>query len=247
MSGDHGSSKSTLNQITREFKRSRNIMIPIICESNNNNKVSNKMGQSTEFVSEFSEYDKFFSFNDSSDIQYASDEIFDTSENDDSLNMTPSPVDASGCYQLPGYSYSTPNGQYQYYDNSLSSYESQSQQQIMDDYQHHQPAQTPNNSQSQTQGGGKQRKGKGGRKKNLYPPTQAVVKHRRNMANARERRRMNGLNDAFDRLREVVPNVNSEQKMSKIETLLVAQTYIKALAKLMDSINENEQNTENKN
>ena len=91
------------------------------------------------------------------------------------------------------------------------------------------------------------RKGKGGRKKNLYPPTQAVVKHRRNMANARERRRMNGLNDAFDRLREVVPNVNSEQKMSKIETLLVAQTYIKALAKLMDSINDEDQAEDNKN
>ena len=65
------------------------------------------------------------------------------------------------------------------------------------------------------------------------------------MANARERRRMNGLNDAFDRLREVVPNVNSEQKMSKIETLLVAQTYIKALAKLMDSIDDNETPGEN--
>lgn len=62
------------------------------------------------------------------------------------------------------------------------------------------------------------------------------MKHRRNMANARERKRMNGLNDAFERLREVVPNVNTEQKMSKIETLLVAQTYIKALAKLMDSV-----------
>ena len=71
------------------------------------------------------------------------------------------------------------------------------------------------------------------------------MKHRRNMANARERRRMNGLNDAFERLREVVPNVNSEQKMSKIETLLVAQTYIKALAKLM--ADDNEQNAENKN
>ena len=65
------------------------------------------------------------------------------------------------------------------------------------------------------------------------------------MANARERRRMNGLNDAFERLREVVPNVNSEQKMSKIETLLVAQTYIKALAKLM--ADDNEQNAENQN
>ena len=64
------------------------------------------------------------------------------------------------------------------------------------------------------------------------------MKHRRNMANARERKRMNGLNDAFERLREVVPNANSEQKMSKIETLLVAQTYIKALAKLMDSVED---------
>ena len=79
------------------------------------------------------------------------------------------------------------------------------------------------------------------------------------MANARERKRMNGLNDAFERLREVVPNVNTEQvcpfyqcikllfstlilqKMSKIETLLVAQTYIKALAKLMDSVAEEDE------
>ena len=106
--------------------------------------------------------------------------------------------------------------------------------------------------------GGK-KKGKGGRKKNLHPPTPTIMKHRRNMANARERKRMNGLNDAFERLREVVPNVNTEQvcpfyqcikllfstlilqKMSKIETLLVAQTYIKALAKLMDSVAEEDE------
>ena len=31
------------------------------------------------------------------------------------------------------------------------------------------------------------------------------------------------------------------QKMSKIETLLVAQTYIKALAKLMDSVAEEDE------
>ena len=55
------------------------------------------------------------------------------------------------------------------------------------------------------------KKGKGGRKKNLHPPTPTIMKHRRNMANARERKRMNGLNDAFERLREVVPNVNTEQ------------------------------------
>ena len=40
------------------------------------------------------------------------------------------------------------------------------------------------------------------------------MKHQRNMANARERKRMNGLNDAFERLREVVPNVNTEQVCS---------------------------------
>ena len=222
-------------------------MIPIVSESNNNN--NNKVQKMpSEFV-EFSDYDKFFSFNDSSDIQYSTgDEIFDTSENDESLNITPPPVDASGCYSLPGYTYTPPQHaqQYQYYENSLH-YESQHQV-APDSYpgsgqtqpQPHAPAPT------QTGAGGKQRKGKGGRKKNLYPPTQQVMKHRRNMANARERRRMNGLNDAFERLREVVPNVNSEQKMSKIETLLVAQTYIKALAKLMET-NDTEQAAENQN
>ena len=100
-------------------------MIPIVSESNNNNKVQ-KMP--SEFV-EFSDYDKFFSFNDSSDIQYSTgDEIFDTSENDESLNITPPPVDASGCYSLPGYTYTPPQHaqQYQYYENSLH-YESQNQ------------------------------------------------------------------------------------------------------------------------
>ena len=215
-------------------------MIPIISESNNNNNTVQKMP--SEFV-EFSDYDKFFAFNDSSDIQYSTgDEIFDTSENDETLNLTPPPVDASGCYSLPGYPY--PAQQYQYYDNSLS-YESQHQI-VNDSYQASQPEQaTP--TPSQTQAGAKPRKGKGGRKKNLYPPTQVVMKHRRSMANARERRRMNGLNDAFERLREVVPNVNSEQKMSKIETLLVAQTYIKALAKLMADDTEQSGENQNKN
>ena len=79
------------------------------------------------------------------------------------------------------------------------------------------------------------RKGRGGRKKNLHPPSTEIMRHRRDAANARERKRMNGLNDAFERLREVVPNLNSEQKLSKIETLLMAQTYIKALAKLIET------------
>ena len=46
-------------------------------------------------------------------------------------------------------------------------------------------------------------KKKGGRKKNLRPPSPQILKMRREAANARERKRMNGLNDAFERLREV--------------------------------------------
>ena len=85
------------------------------------------------------------------------------------------------------------------------------------------------------------KKGKGGRKKSLRPPSPSVLKHRREAANARERKRMNGLNDAFERLREVVPNMTAEQKMSKIETLRMAQAYIKTLAGIMDT--EQEQQT----
>jgi len=54
-------------------------------------------------------------------------------------------------------------------------------------------------------------------------------KRRRLAANARERRRMNGLNEAFDRLRGVVPAADDERKLSKYETLQMAQTYILAL------------------
>ena len=50
---------------------------------------------------------------------------------------------------------------------------------------------------------------------------------------------MNGLNNAFERLREVVPNLTSDHKMSKIETLLVAQTYIQSLARLIEEEERN--------
>uniref|UniRef100_A0A182MZE4 BHLH domain-containing protein n=1 Tax=Anopheles dirus TaxID=7168 RepID=A0A182MZE4_9DIPT len=60
-----------------------------------------------------------------------------------------------------------------------------------------------------------------------------VVKKRRLAANARERRRMNSLNDAFDRLRDVVPSLGNDRKLSKFETLQMAQTYIAALNELL--------------
>lgn len=64
--------------------------------------------------------------------------------------------------------------------------------------------------------------------------TLEVMRRRRLAANARERRRMNSLNDAFDRLREVVPSLGNDRKLSKFETLQMAQTYISALCDLLE-------------
>ncbi|KAL4120764.1 hypothetical protein QTP88_013393 [Uroleucon formosanum] len=62
-----------------------------------------------------------------------------------------------------------------------------------------------------------------------------VARKRRLAANARERRRMNGLNEAFDRLREAIPtSIEDEHKLSKYETLQMAQSYISALCNLLD-------------
>lgn len=71
--------------------------------------------------------------------------------------------------------------------------------------------------------------------KNFQPGlgTAPVVKKRRLAANARERRRMHGLNVAFDKLREVVPGISSDRKLSKYETLQMAQSYINALSELL--------------
>lgn len=65
------------------------------------------------------------------------------------------------------------------------------------------------------------------------PITPEVMKKRRIAANARERRRMNSLNDAFERLRDVVPSLGNDRKLSKFETLQMAQTYINALNELL--------------
>jgi hypothetical protein len=68
--------------------------------------------------------------------------------------------------------------------------------------------------------------------KQLRLNQETVVKRRR-AANARERKRMNGLNEAFEKLREHVPNIGGEKKLSKMETLEMAQSYIRALALLL--------------
>uniref|UniRef100_A0A182X1L1 BHLH domain-containing protein n=1 Tax=Anopheles quadriannulatus TaxID=34691 RepID=A0A182X1L1_ANOQN len=71
-------------------------------------------------------------------------------------------------------------------------------------------------------------------KKDCTPPSPTVLKKRRLAANARERKRMNSLNVAFDRLREIVPSLGPDHKLSKFETLQMAQTYINALSDLLE-------------
>uniref|UniRef100_A0A1A9WY61 BHLH domain-containing protein n=1 Tax=Glossina brevipalpis TaxID=37001 RepID=A0A1A9WY61_9MUSC len=76
-----------------------------------------------------------------------------------------------------------------------------------------------------SQAGGKKRRGK-----QISP----VVKRKRRLAaNARERRRMQNLNQAFDRLRQYLPCLGNDRQLSKHETLQMAQTYIAALGDLL--------------
>jgi atonal protein 1/7 len=60
------------------------------------------------------------------------------------------------------------------------------------------------------------------------------MKKRRLAANARERRRMQNLNVAFDRLRSYLPAIGKDQQLSKYETLQMAQTYIEELFLLLE-------------
>ncbi|KAK8773341.1 uncharacterized protein LOC144098350 [Amblyomma americanum] len=78
-------------------------------------------------------------------------------------------------------------------------------------------------------------KGTGSKRKqsDKAPPSPVVLRKRRLAANARERRRMHSLNVAFDRLREVVPSLGNDRKLSKFETLQMAQSYINALSELL--------------
>ncbi|KAJ8351402.1 hypothetical protein SKAU_G00228780 [Synaphobranchus kaupii] len=65
-------------------------------------------------------------------------------------------------------------------------------------------------------------------------------RHRRVAANARERRRMHGLNRAFDKLRSVIPSLENEKKLSKYDTLQMAQIYITELSELLEGFSQPE-------
>ncbi len=60
-----------------------------------------------------------------------------------------------------------------------------------------------------------------------------VSKVKRIAANSRERKRMHTVNSAFDQLRDLVPTYPSNRKLSKIDTLRLACTYIQDLVSLL--------------
>lgn len=77
----------------------------------------------------------------------------------------------------------------------------------------------------------------------LYKAYQAgkitKVKYRRLIANERERKRMHGLNVAFENLRSVLPSLGSNKQFSKYETLQMAKSYIAALRDILICENSN--------
>lgn len=68
----------------------------------------------------------------------------------------------------------------------------------------------------------------------LMPGTGGIVVVRqRNSANARERERTQSVNTAFTELRTLIPTEPVDRKLSKIETLRLASSYISHLANVL--------------
>ncbi|XP_032680849.1 heart- and neural crest derivatives-expressed protein 2-like [Odontomachus brunneus] len=65
---------------------------------------------------------------------------------------------------------------------------------------------------------------------------QVVIRpKRRNTANKKERRRTQSINNAFADLRDCIPNVPADTKLSKIKTLRLAASYIGYLMAVLES------------
>ncbi|XP_033822900.1 neurogenic differentiation factor 4-like [Periophthalmus magnuspinnatus] len=77
-------------------------------------------------------------------------------------------------------------------------------------------------------------KRRGPKKKRVTKARQERFRARRIKANARERSRMHGLNDALENLRSIMPCHSKTQKLSKIETLRLARNYICALSEALE-------------
>lgn len=81
--------------------------------------------------------------------------------------------------------------------------------------------------------GPKRGAGGGGRRRRTHGTSSKERSIRRLESNERERQRMHKLNNAFQALREAIPHVKTDKKLSKIETLTLAKNYIKALTSIV--------------
>ncbi|KAK1885892.1 Heart- and neural crest derivatives-expressed protein 2, partial [Dissostichus eleginoides] len=68
----------------------------------------------------------------------------------------------------------------------------------------------------------------------MHPHTLPRPVKRRPTANRKERRRTQSINSAFAELRECIPNVPADTKLSKIKTLRLATSYISYLMDILD-------------
>ncbi|XP_018322718.1 heart- and neural crest derivatives-expressed protein 1 [Agrilus planipennis] len=68
----------------------------------------------------------------------------------------------------------------------------------------------------------------------LAPPFVRVVK-RRSTANKKERRRTQSINNSYAALRDCIPNVPADTKLSKIKTLRLATSYISYLTGVLET------------
>ncbi|CAM2102247.1 transcription factor 15 [Lepidochelys kempii] len=71
------------------------------------------------------------------------------------------------------------------------------------------------------------------RRKVARKPGQVVMVKQRQAANARERDRTQSVNTAFTALRTLIPTEPMDRKLSKIETLRLASSYISHLANVL--------------
>jgi len=71
------------------------------------------------------------------------------------------------------------------------------------------------------------------RRMTLKSTSGVVIVKQRNAANARERDRTQSVNTAFTALRTLIPTEPVDRKLSKIETLRLASSYISHLANVL--------------
>ncbi|CAB0007637.1 unnamed protein product [Nesidiocoris tenuis] len=113
--------------------------------------------------------------------------------------------------------------------------ESLSKSWYMDDHQMPDDMETAGLTYHVLESSGRSRPGKtvGGKPPEKRRRTSSDSSHQRLVANVRERQRTQSLNDAFALLRNIIPTLPSD-KLSKIQTLRLASSYIHFLYRILE-------------